>query len=143
MMTDPQLYSLAKTIHIATVVITISGFVLRGYWMLCNSPLLHTRTAKIVPHINDTLLLLAALWTAALSGQYPFVDAWLTAKILGALAYIVLGSIALHYGRTRGIRIAAFAGALICFAYVVRVAITKNPLPFQAAGFDLAGNTFW
>lgn len=130
MLTDPQLYGLAKSIHIATVVITITGFVLRSYWMLGNSPLLHTRTAKIVPHINDTLLLVAALWTAAISGQYPFVDDWLTAKILGALAYIVLGSVALHYGRTRGIRIGALTGALICFAYVVRVAITKNPLPF-------------
>jgi uncharacterized membrane protein SirB2 len=98
--------------------------------MLRGSPLLHNRIVKTVPHVNDTVLLLAAIWTAAILGQYPFVDAWLTAKILGAIAYILLGAVALSYGPTRGIRIAALIGAIACFAYVVRVAITKNPLPF-------------
>ena len=130
MLTDPQLFGIAKSIHLVTVVLTISGFILRGYWMLRNSPWLHARAVKIVPHINDTVLLLAAIWTAAISGQFPFVDAWLTAKILGAVAYILLGAVALSYGPTRRIRLSAFAGALLCFAYVVRVAITKNPLPF-------------
>jgi len=130
MLTDPQLFGIAKAIHLATVVLTICGFILRGYWMLHNSPWLRARAVKTLPHINDTLLLLAAIWTAAITKQYPFVDAWLTAKILGAVAYILLGAVALSYGPTRRIRIGAFAGALLCFAYVVRVAITKNPLPF-------------
>jgi len=130
MLTDPQLFSIAKSIHLVTVVLTISGFTLRGYWMLRNSPWLRVRVVKIVPHINDTLLLLAAIWTAAITKQYPFVDAWLTAKILGAVAYILLGAVALSYGPTQRIRMGAFIGAVVCFAYVVRVAITKNPLPF-------------
>jgi len=130
MLTDPQFFGIAKSIHLVTVVLTISGFMLRGFWMLRNSPLLHVRAVKIVPHVNDTLLLLAAIWTAAITGQYPFVDAWLTAKILGAIAYILLGAVALSYGPTRRIRIGTFLGAVLCFVYVVRVAITKNPLPF-------------
>jgi uncharacterized membrane protein SirB2 len=130
MLTDPQFFGIAKSIHLITVGLTIGGFVLRGFWMLRDSPLLQNRIVKTVPHINDTLLLLAAIWTAAIIGQYPFVDAWLTAKILGAIAYILLGAVALSYGRTRRIRITAFAGAVLCFAYVVNVAITKNPLPF-------------
>jgi uncharacterized membrane protein SirB2 len=130
MLTDPQFFGIAKSIHLATVVMTISGFTLRGFWMLRNSPWLHVRAVKIVPHVNDTALLLAAIWTAAITGQYPFIDAWLTAKILGAIAYILLGAVALSYGTTRRIRIGAFIGAVFCFVYVVRVAITKNPLPF-------------
>jgi len=130
MLTDPAYYGIAKSIHMLTVAITISGFTLRGYWMLRNSPMLHKRIVKIVPHINDTALLLAALWTASIIGQYPFVDEWLTAKISGTLAYILLGAVALTYGPTRRIRIAAFVSAIICFAYVASVAITKNPLPF-------------
>jgi uncharacterized membrane protein SirB2 len=129
-LTDPQLFGLAKSIHLITVVLTISGFLLRSYWMLCESPLLQNRIVKTVPHINDTVLLLAAIWTAAIIGQYPFVNGWLTAKILGAIAYILCGGIALSYGPTRRIRIVALVGALLCFAYVVYVAITKNPLPF-------------
>lgn len=132
---DPQLFPAVKSLHVTTVAITIAGFVLRGIWMIRDSAYLKTRAARMLPHINDTLLLLSAIWTAALLGQYPFVDDWLTAKVFGAVAYILLGSIALTYGKNRGIRLAAFAAALVCFGYVASVAATKNPLLiYSAAG---------
>ena len=81
-----------------------------------------------MPHVNDTVLLISAVWAGALIGQYPFVNSWLTAKVLGAIAYILLGAVALTYGKTRQVRLFAFTGALVCFAYVVAVAATKNPL---------------
>ena len=130
MHTAPYIFIIAKSIHVLTVVLTIAGFVVRGIWMIQGSPLLKTRAARTLPHINDTLLLASALWTAALLGQYPFVNTWLTAKVIGLLAYILLGAIALTYGPTRSIRMLAFTSALLSFAYVVAVAITKNPLLF-------------
>ena len=75
------------------------------------------------------MLLVSAVWTAALIGQYPFVNGWLTAKIIGALAYIVCGGFALTYGKTKTMRISFFVAALACFGYVVMVAVTKYPLP--------------
>jgi len=77
------------------------------------------------------LLLASALWLAWMMHQAPFVHGWLTAKVLGLLAYIVLGSIALRRGRTSTVRTVAFAGALLAAAYVVAVALTKDPLPFR------------
>jgi uncharacterized membrane protein SirB2 len=65
-----------------------------------------------------------------MSGQYPFVYGWLTAKLFGLLAYIVLGAMALRRGRTREIRIRAFVLALLAYAYIVGVALTRNPLVF-------------
>jgi uncharacterized membrane protein SirB2 len=130
MFSDPQLFGIAKSIHLLTVALTILGFLIRGLWMIQGSPLLETRAVRTFPHVNDTLLLASALWTAALIGQYPFANAWLTAKVVGLIAYILLGAVALTYGPTRRIRILAFAGALLCFAYVVAVATTKNPLLF-------------
>jgi uncharacterized membrane protein SirB2 len=127
---DNLLFNIAKGIHLLTVALTTCGFVLRGIWMLRESPLARSRPARILPHVNDTILLFSALSAAALSGQYPFVDAWLTAKVCGLLAYILLGAIALTYGPTRGIRIAALAGAFLSLGYVVAVALTKNPLPW-------------
>jgi len=57
-----------------------------------------------------------------------------TGKGAGLAAYIVLGTVALKRGRTKGMRTAAFIGALACFAYIVAVAVTRNPLvAFQAA----------
>ena len=125
---DPQLFPAVKALHMTTVTITIVGFILRGTWMIRDSAYLNARAARILPHINDALLLASAIWAAALLGQYPFVDKWLTAKVFGALAYILLGSVALTYGKTKRIRLAAFAAALVCFGYVVSVAATKNPL---------------
>ena len=55
-----------------------------------------SRWIRVLPHINDTVLLSAAVGLVLMSGQYPFVDAWLTAKVLGLTAYIILGSLALR-----------------------------------------------
>jgi uncharacterized membrane protein SirB2 len=130
MFSNPYLFLVIKSIHLLTVTLTIIGFVVRGIWMIQGSPLLEMRAVRTFPHVNDTLLLISALWTAAMVGQYPFVNGWLTAKVIGAVAYILLGAVALTYGPTRQIRVLAFIGSLLCFAYVVTVAITKNPLLF-------------
>jgi uncharacterized membrane protein SirB2 len=130
MMDNMQLFTVMKTVHMITLLITICGFVLRGFWMMRDSALLQAKPVKILPHVNDTILLISAVWTGLLINQYPFVDAWLTAKIFGAIAYIILGAIALTYGRTKPLRIGSFIGALACFGYVVAVATTRNPAVF-------------
>ena len=91
---------------------------------------LKRRWVRILPHAVDTVLLDSAVWLAYLIGQAPLRDAWLTAKVGGLLGYIVLGSIALRHGRTPSVRRWAFAAALMVFAYIVAVALTKRPLPW-------------
>jgi uncharacterized membrane protein SirB2 len=130
MFSNPYLFIVIKSIHLLTVTLTITGFIVRGIWMMQGSPLLEMRAVRTFPHVNDTLLLASALWTAAMVGQYPFVNGWLTAKVIGAIAYILLGAVALNYCPTTQIRVLAFIGSLLCFAYVATVAITKNPLLF-------------
>ena len=124
-------YVLARNLHLACVVLSLGGFAARGALMLAGSPLLQARLVRIAPHVVDTLLLASALWLAWMMQQYPFVHGWLTAKVLGLLAYIVLGSVALRRGRTRTVRAAAFAGALLAAGYVVAVALTRDPLPLR------------
>jgi len=119
-------YFAIKHLHVACVVLSISGFVLRGLLMLADSPLRNTRWLRIAPHVNDTLLLLAALALTVLVGQYPFVDSWLTAKVFGLIAYIVLGSLALKVGRTRRQRTLAWLAAIAIFVYVVSVALSRD-----------------
>ncbi|OFZ83775.1 MAG: regulator SirB [Betaproteobacteria bacterium RBG_16_66_20] len=122
-----------KAAHIACAILSIAGFALRGILMLADSPLLATRFARVAPHVVDTLLLASALWLAALIGQYPFVEGWLTAKVLALIAYIVLGTVALKRGRTKTVRITAFALALAAVLYIVSVALTRDPLGFLIA----------
>lgn len=124
-------YLAIKHLHVTCVVLSGLGFLLRGGLMLCQSPWLGHRLARVLPHIVDTLLLGSALTLAWLSGQYPFVQGWLTAKVLGLLAYIAFGTVALKRGRTRGVRAGGFVAALLAYGYIVRVALTRSPLPFS------------
>ncbi|UMR30015.1 SirB2 family protein [Massilia sp. MB5] len=98
--------------------------------MLLDSPKLQQRWVKVAPHIIDSLLLLSALTMVFMSAQYPFVQGWLTAKVLALLAYIGLGTVALKRGKTKSIRVAALFAALVTFAYIAAVAVKKTPFPF-------------
>ena len=82
--------------------------------------------------VGDHRLVGSAITLAWMSGQYPFVQGWLTAKVLGLLAYIGLGMLALKPGRPPGARLVAFLAALTTFAYIVSVALSKSPFGFVA-----------
>jgi uncharacterized membrane protein SirB2 len=125
-------YLLLKHLHVTFVVISITGFTLRGIWMLADSPLLERLWVRVVPHVNDTLLLAAAIGLSVVQQQYPFVHGWVTAKVLGLLAYIGFGMFALRRGRGKRVRAGFWLAALASFAYIVSVALTKNPLGFFA-----------
>ncbi len=122
-----------KIIHVAAVAISYALFFARGIWMLTGSPLLERRWVRVVPHVNDTVLLAAAIWMAIILQQYPGTHGWLTAKLAGLVAYIGLGMVALRHGRTRRVRLAAWLAAQLVFVYIVAVALSHDPLPFRAA----------
>ena len=123
-------YLALKSLHLATIAVTLTLFLLRGVWMMADSPRLQARWVRIVPHINDTLLLASGIGLAVLIKQYPLVHGWLTAKLFALILYIVLGTVALKRGRTKGMRIAAWIAALLVLGYIVAVAVTHDPLPF-------------
>ena len=110
-----------------TGVMTISGFVLRGYWMMAQSDKLQLKVIRIAPHIVDTLFLLSGIALVSMLQVNVFSESWLLAKFAGLIAYIVLGTIALKRGATPQIRIITFVGALAIFAYIVGVALAKSP----------------
>lgn len=127
-----MLYVVLKHIHVTCVVLSVAGFFLRGVWMLTDSPLLNRRWMKVIPHVNDTLLLSAAIGLAIVLRQYPFVHGWVTAKVLGLLAYIGFGMFALRRGRSKAVRTGFWLAALASFGYIVSVALTRDPRGFVA-----------
>lgn len=120
-------YPTLKAIHVASALLSIAGFAARGALMLAQSPLLRRRFMRIAPHLVDTVLLGSAILLAWRSGQYPIEQVWLTAKVVALVVYIVLGSIALSRGRTRGVRAVAFVLALCTALYIVSVAVLRTP----------------
>jgi uncharacterized membrane protein SirB2 len=116
-----------KLIHVSCAFASISGFGLRGYWMVSDNPLLQHRLSKVLPHVIDTLLLGSAISLLMVLHLSPLVHLWLGAKIIALLLYIGLGMAALRFGRTKKIKISAWLLALLMAGYIVSVAYSKSP----------------
>lgn len=119
-------YALIKLVHQTAVALSISGFVARGLGALYGAAWVRSRPARTLPHLLDTVLLASAIALAWALRLNPFTTPWLAAKIVGLLAYIGLGLVALKPGRPLALRAVAWAAALLCFAQIVAVAITKQ-----------------
>lgn len=127
-------YAALKLIHQGAVAISITGFFARGAGALAGAGWARNRAARTLPHVVDTVLLATAIALAWMLQMNPLVTPWLAAKIVGLLAYIGLGMVALKPGRPVAVRAAAWIAALLCFAQIVATAITKDPLGLLALG---------
>jgi uncharacterized membrane protein SirB2 len=121
-------YPLVKSIHLGAVALSGAGFFARGAASLAGAAWVRGRMARILPHVIDTVLLLSAVTLAWVMRLSPASTPWLAAKIAGLLVYIGLGVLALRPERPPAVRGAAFLGALATFAWIVSVAVTKQPL---------------
>ena len=118
-------YVLIKHLHLSFAILSVAGFALRGYWMLVQSNLLQRKATRVLPHINDSLLLITAIALVVMSRQYPLLVPWVTIKIGLLLLYIGFGSMALKRGATRQIRTVYLVAALLTVAAIFYVALTK------------------
>jgi uncharacterized membrane protein SirB2 len=126
-------YATLKAIHMSAVAISGAGFVARGVGMLNDAAWVKHRVAKTLPHLVDTVLIVSALWLAWILRLTPSNAPWITAKIVGLLVYVGIGMVALRFGRTKAARGIAWLLAMLTFAYIVSVAITKDPRGFFVA----------
>jgi uncharacterized membrane protein SirB2 len=122
-----MVYAAVKQLHLAAVALSWTLFFLRGVWMIADSPRLKARWVRVVPHVNDTILLVAGVYLATFVGLQP----WILAKLAALVAYILIGMVAITRGPTKPVRIAAWIAAQCVFLYIVAVALRKNPLPFS------------
>jgi len=114
--------------HIGCVIASGSLFFVRGCMMLAGLPTANHIARRRISVVIDSLLLAAAITLTTIIHQYPFVQAWLTVKLVLLVVYIVLGVFALRRGRTRAIRATCFAAAMIVFLFIVSVARAHDPL---------------
>lgn len=122
-----EFYPQIKFVHILCVILSGSLFTLRGILMLVRSRYTNHVALRMLSYVIDTTLLTAALMLITLLHQYPFVQAWLTVKVLLLVVYIVLGVLALRRGRTRQAQVASLIAALLVYAFIITVAIAHNP----------------
>ncbi len=119
-------YAAVRQIHITSAAFSIGLFAARGGMQCAGIDWRRWRWLRIVPHVNDTVLLGAAVVLAVMSAQYPWREAWLAAKLLGLCVYVALGRAALRPANSPTVRRLAFSGALVTVAYIVGVAVSRS-----------------
>lgn len=118
-----------KIFHLTFVLLSLSTFVGRVTLSEIRPEMLKQKALKIAPHVIDTCLLLSGI-ALVIQGHWLSAEyGWIVAKIIALCGYIGLGVMVMH--NTGAKRWLAFAGAMVCFAYIGIVAVTKN------AGFFL------
>ena len=109
-----------------TAFISITFFMVRGFWVFNNAEMMNKKWVKIVPHINDTILLVTAIMLAVGIQQYPFTQDWLTAKFIALLLYIVFGTLALKRAKKTKNKMIFFILSLLMFSYIIGGALTRS-----------------
>jgi uncharacterized membrane protein SirB2 len=120
-------YADIRFIHVGCVALSGSLFTVRGLLRIGNSAVANHRLLRVTSWIIDTTLLASAILLTLGLRQYPFVDSWLTAKVLLLVLYIALGHITLKRARTRLGRMTALLGSLVTFVAIIGVAIAHHP----------------
>ena len=127
-----EFYPQIRAVHIAAVMASGSLFLLRGAAVQLGATWAMAAPLRYLSYSIDTVLLTAALMLATILHQYPFVQGWLTAKVLLLVVYVVLGSFALKRGRTRAVRTSCWIAALLVFLFIVSIARAHHPLGIAA-----------
>jgi uncharacterized membrane protein SirB2 len=126
-----EFYPEIKWVHMAAVMASGSLFFLRGlivHWGGRWSRYAMAGPVRYLSYTIDTILLTAALMLATILHQYPFVHAWLTAKVTLLVVYVVLGSFALKRVATPNRRIVYWLAALGVYLFIVSIARAHHPL---------------
>ncbi|MCK5697083.1 MAG: SirB2 family protein [Gammaproteobacteria bacterium] len=120
-------YEWAKYIHVTAISLSLCGFMLRVFLKMNDSPYQSKYWFAKLPHKVDQILLASALTMVYIMGVNPFTTYWLSEKITGLVIYILLGMVALRWGKTKKIRMIAATLAVMVFSYIIYVAHYKTP----------------
>ena len=121
-------YNAIKHAHAGFAYLSIILFIVRFGLYSWRPTLQQIKVLNIVPHIVHTGLILGAIALSITLQQYPFTDAWLTAKLVGLILYIGLATVAIK----RHHLISAVL-ATTTFAYIIGVAKYHSVISWFAA----------
>jgi uncharacterized membrane protein SirB2 len=124
-----EFYPQVKWVHVASVLVSGSLFLLRGLLVQAGRP--QWALAAPVRYLSysiDCVLLTAALMLVTMLPKALFANGWLWAKLGLLVVYVVLGSLALKRGRTPRARLLAYAAALLVFGCMLTIARAHHPL---------------
>lgn len=121
-------YAVLKHIHMTAAYLTVTLFVLRLILDAAGKAGWRQTPLRWIPHLNDTILLAAAISLLFVTGWNPFVHYWLAAKIVLLFGYIFAGVFALRQSLGLQARLIATVIALVQVMLIFHLAIAKPEL---------------
>lgn len=124
-------YLLLKTLHISAVVLSITFFCIRTYWLLAQPKALESKLIKRLPHVIDSILLLSAfamlyVGNISIGSDNP----WIITKIIAISLYIATGVYIFRIAKNKTQIYIALCFVVLIYYYIIQTAITKNAIPF-------------
>jgi len=87
---------------------------------------MQSKWLRVLPHINDTVLLLAAVYLAWVLHAHPFNSPWIFAKIIALVIYVILGTQVIKRKGSVTRQWGCYFAGITTFGYIIGVAVTKN-----------------
>lgn len=116
------MYPIILKLHLAVIAISLVLYLCRFVFALAGSRLsIHPVAVKSAGLLAMLVLITAAALCVTI-GQYPFLDGWLTEKLIGLLIYIVMGIASLKPTTARPAQLLYGVIALTAFAGTFMVA---------------------
>ncbi len=113
-----------RQFHVFLAYATVAGFLLRAFGSFTHAQWVGGKLARIAPHVIDTLLLAIGVAMAVQLAISPLTG-WLAAKLIGLVAYIGFGVLALR-ATAQPLKWVGLVGALTSVGYVFFVAFTRQ-----------------
>ncbi|MDT8991878.1 SirB2 family protein [Curvibacter sp. APW13] len=120
-------YAQVRALHIMCAGISVALFTLRWGLSLHGIRWRQWRWLRVAPHVNDAVLLGAAIALATWSEQYPWQQAWLGSKVMLLMLYIFLGKLALRDAQGHRARWIWGGSALTTVFSIITIARTRWP----------------
>ncbi|WP_029652440.1 SirB2 family protein [Marinobacter daepoensis] len=118
-------YMILKHLHMTTAYLTITLFALRLLLDAVGRPGWRQTPLRFIPHINDTVLLVAAIALVFVAGYASAMPGWLITKIVLLIGYILAGVFALKTTVSKPVRIVAAVLALVQVSAIFHLAMAK------------------
>ncbi|MBS3964182.1 MAG: SirB2 family protein [Methylomonas sp.] len=118
-----------KHLHLLFVALAFASFAGRLALAEFKPDMLAQKWLKIAPHVIAALLLLSGI-ALVFQGRWLEGDyGWIVAKVVVLPIFIVLGLLAMKREGTA--RWGFAGGALLCFLYIAKVAVSKTVFPLS------------
>jgi len=125
-----MMLEIIKPVHVGCALLTLCFFAWRGVMQFRDPAFTGRLWVRRTAESVDTLLFVTGVTLVWMTGQLPWQEMWLAAKLVALLGYILLGMVAFHWSNSRAVKMVSWIAAMVTYVFMVSVALSRNPWPF-------------